>query len=187
MKKIPFIALLGIVITWAFTACNDDNESNWEEYREWREANNSWLDEMKSLIDPETGELFYQTVTPVYDNTSWVLMHWYNDRSATADNLVPLYTSTVDVKYIGRTYDDEAFDSSYLNTTYGDSIYRTSLGNVINGWGIALQQMHVGDSVDVIIPYALAYGTSGSSSINPYSNLKFSIKLVDIPYYQTPK
>jgi FKBP-type peptidyl-prolyl cis-trans isomerase FklB len=113
-------------------------------------------------------------------------MHWFNDRSKTAGNLQPYYTSTVDVKYIGRLYNDEAFDSSYLLTeTYGDSIYRTKVTAVISGWTIALQEMHVGDSVEVIIPYQSAYGLSGSgTAVLPFSNLKFNIKLVDIPYWE---
>jgi FKBP-type peptidyl-prolyl cis-trans isomerase FklB len=44
--------------------------------------------------------------------------------------------------------------------------------------------MHVGDSVEVVIPYQLGYGTTITGSIPPYSMLKFNMRLVDIPYYQ---
>ncbi|MDE6074493.1 MAG: FKBP-type peptidyl-prolyl cis-trans isomerase, partial [Muribaculaceae bacterium] len=49
---------------------------------------------------------------------------------------------------------------------------------------IALEKMHVGDSVEVIIPYQAGYGASSSGSILPYSTLRFGIKLVNIPYYE---
>ena len=61
-----------------------------------------------------------------------MLAHWFNDRKLTQGNLKPYYTSTVDVKYIGRLYNDEPFDSSYtLMADYGDSIFRTKVGRVI--------------------------------------------------------
>jgi FKBP-type peptidyl-prolyl cis-trans isomerase len=47
-----------------------------------------------------------------------------------------------------------------------------------------MENMRCGDSVEVIIPYGLAYGSTGSTSIYPYSNLKFNIRLVDIPLYE---
>ena len=111
-------------------------------------------------------------------------MHYFNDRSLTEGNLTPLSTSTVSVKYIGRLYNNEPFDSSYLAT---DSLFTTKVGDVISGWGIALQHMRVGDSVRVVIPYQQAYGATQSGSILPYSNLQFDIKLVDIPLYETKR
>ena len=182
MKKFPLLLIiLSFVIS--IVSCSSD-DYDYSQYDEWREANNTWLAEQEAL--KVNGEAYYQKVVPSYDNGQYVLMHWFNDRSKTAGNLQPYYTSTVDVKYIGRLYDDEAFDSSYLNTeTYGDSIYRTKLTSVISGWAIALQEMHVGDSVEVIIPYQSAYGLTGSgSTILPFSNLKFNIKLVNIPYWE---
>lgn len=87
------------------------------------------------------------------------------------------------VKYIGRFYNGTAFDSSYLQT---DSIFETKLSSVVSGWQIALQNMHVGDSCEVVIPYQSAYGSTGYSSVPPYSNLVFHMKLKDIPDWETP-
>ena len=44
--------------------------------------------------------------------------------------------------------------------------------------------MHVGDTVQIIIPYDLAYGQSGSGSIPPYSALRFNMRLMDVPGYE---
>ena len=108
-------------------------------------------------------------------------MRWFNDTTATTNNRKPIYTSTVDVKYYGRTYEDVPFDSSYRSLSPADSVSRFQLNSVISGWVIALEKMHIGDSVEVIVPYSYAYGSSGNSSIPPFSVLKFNIKLVDIP------
>ena len=113
-----------------------------------------------------------------------MLIRYLNDRSLTAGNLSPLLTSTVDVKYIGRLYTGEAFDSSYNQKANGDSIFRTSLTGLIQGWQIALVNMNVGDSVEIIIPYNMGYGGSQTGIIKPYSTLIFNLKLVDIPYYE---
>ncbi|MDE6085810.1 MAG: FKBP-type peptidyl-prolyl cis-trans isomerase [Muribaculaceae bacterium] len=168
------IALFAVVIV----SCDDDN--NWETYFEWRDANEAWLNQQGMLQD-ESGELFYTRVVPEWNKSAYVYMHFFNDRSLTEGNLSPLYTSTISVKYIGRLYNDEAFDSSYLNT---DSIFTSSLTDLVPGWAIALENMRVGDSARVLIPYQLGYGTQSTGSILPYSALQFDIKLVDIPYYE---
>lgn len=184
MKKLPFVAFLLIAIM-ILPACGlDPDTDRWEYYEDWRNANNAWLETQIALTDDD-GSPYYERIVPDYDMNAYVLMRFLNDRSKTEGNLSPLYTSTVDVKYIGRTYDDAAFDSSYLLTeSYGDSIYRTKLADVISGWSIALMNMRVGDSCEVVIPYEQAYQNIGSGSILPYSNLKFNIKLVDIPGYE---
>ena len=178
MKKILLLIPSIIAAMSIFTGCHDDD--NWKDYAEWRDANNEWLQQQGMLLD-ENGQAFYTRVYPSWNQSAYVYMHHFHDRSLTEGNLTPLYTSTVSVKYKGRLYNDVAFDSSYNNV---DSLFNTTLGNVIDGWGIALQNMRVGDSARVVIPYQQGYGTSGSGSIPPYSALQFDIKLVDIPYYE---
>ena len=42
--------------------------------------------------------------------------------------------------------------------------------------------MHVGDSVEIILPYNQAYGSSTPNDlIPPYSTLQFTMRLHDIP------
>lgn len=180
MKKLPILLMLLIAIAVIPSCKLDPEKDTWEYYKEWREANNAWLEEQQSKTD-ENGKAYYTKVIPEFDANAYVLVHYFNDRSATAGNLSPLLTSTVDVKYIGRMYNKEAFDSSYLKT---DSIYRTKLTSLISGWAITLMDMHVGDSCEVIIPYQQAYGSSSTGSILPYSHLVFNMKLVDIPKYE---
>lgn len=192
MRKLPIILCLTALIAIATSCKLDPEDDAWEYYEEWRNANTEWLQQQAARTN-EDGTLYYQYVYPEWDASAYVLIHYFNDRNATAGNLSPLYTSTVDVKYKGQLYNDVAFDSSYLRTAeYGDSIFRTQFTNMISGWTIALMDMHVGDSCEVIIPYQQGYGASGHSTttgtvgVPPYSTLKFNIKLVDIPGYEKP-
>ena len=177
MKKLFFLTILiGLLV-----GCTDSEYSDvYTQYADWRKANDAWLNEQANLRNPD-GSLVYSKVTPAWNSNSYVLMRFLNDTELTKDNLVPLYTSTVAVKYIGRLYDDTPFDSSYKMP---DSVYVTTSSTVISGWRIALANMHVGDSCEVIIPYGEAYNAGGSGLVVPFSCLKFNMKLVDIPYYE---
>lgn len=174
---------IATAILASMAACNSDD--TWSEYEEWRQTNDQWFQSQLNLQESD-GSLFYTRLAPQWDKTSYILIHYFNDRTLTEGNLSPLYTSTVNVKYIGRLYNGEPFDSSYVNTTYGDSIFQTKLSDVIAGWTIALEDMRVGDSARIVIPQGLAYGGSSQGIIQPYSALEFDIKLVDIPYYELP-
>ncbi|MFI3239318.1 MAG: FKBP-type peptidyl-prolyl cis-trans isomerase [Bacteroidales bacterium] len=182
MKYSKYIFFTFILI--ALAACSLETDNNWSTYEEWREANDEWMAEKAELLD-EDGKLYYTRVQAAWDDaeSSYVLMKYFNDTTLTENNLKPLYTSTVDVKYIGRTYEDEAVDSSYLLTEPADSVLRTTVSGVVGGWMIALQNMHIGDSCEVLIPYQQAYGSDGIGDILPYSALQFHMKLVDIPGY----
>ncbi|MBR6639234.1 MAG: FKBP-type peptidyl-prolyl cis-trans isomerase [Muribaculaceae bacterium] len=182
MKKLPLLLISAILLIGTI-ACDNENKNVWKEYKEWREINEAWILEQTARTNPD-GTPYYNKVSPSWDPAKSILIHYFNDRSLTANNLTPLLTSTVDVKYIGRLYNDEVFDSSYTLTKWGDSIYRTKCLNVIPGWQIALEKMHVGDSVEIIIPYQSAYGAADNGVIKPYSALVFNVKLVDVYAYE---
>ncbi len=186
MKKLlaTIAALSALVASISFTSCSDDDETTWDKYAEWREVNEQWLKEMQAKTDTN-GKPYYDIVIPSWQPGSFVLMHYYNDPQENADKLSPLYNSTVDVRYKLHLYDGTAVDSSDNITSYGaKGIYRTRLTQVVTGWAIAVQNMHCGDSVEVIIPYEVGYGEQEYDPIYPYSNLVFNIRLVDIPYYE---
>jgi FKBP-type peptidyl-prolyl cis-trans isomerase len=89
------------------------------------------------------------------------------------------------VRYNLYDCEGDTIDSSDSNTTYGAGISRLKLSSTIEGWAIAREDMRCGDTVEVVVPYASAYGSTATSSIYPYSNLRFNIRLVDIPFYET--
>ena len=99
MKKFPLILVATIVAL--ISSCGMDDENTWEEFREWREANEQWFYEQQNRTNSD-GSLYYQALYPEWDKAQYILIHYFNDRSLTKDNLSPLLTSTVDVKYIGR-------------------------------------------------------------------------------------
>ncbi len=182
MKKLPIFIIAALFVLAA--ACKSDEETTWDEYKDWREMNEVWIQEQSLRVNSD-GTPYFQRLSPKWDPKQYILIHYFNDRSETLWNLSPLYTSTVDAKYIGRLYNDEAFDSSYNLRTWGDSIYRTRCSDVIPGWLIALEDMRVGDSCEIIVPYQSGYGAADNGIIKPFSALHFNMKLVDIPFYET--
>ena len=79
--------------------------------------------------------------------------------------------SIVTVHYKGSLIDGRVFDNSYERTC-PDAL---RLSDVIEGWQVALQKMHVGDKWIIYIPYAMGYGIKAVDSIPAYSTLIFEI------------
>ena len=129
MKKLPILLCLSALIA-IVSSCKLDPE------------NQTWLQQQAARTNDD-GTPYYKTVVPDWDAGAYVLIHYFNDRNATAGNLSPLYTSTVDIKYKGQLYNDVAFDSSYTQTAYGDSIARSQVNGFISGFSIAMMDMHV--------------------------------------------
>lgn len=175
---------MSALLAMTFSGCGDD--STWQQYEEWRQANDEFYYAQVDLKDAD-GTPFYKQLSPAWYPGSGVLIHYFNDRAKTEGNLSPMVNSTVDVKYIGRLYNDVAFDSSFTQTANGDSIFRTQPSSTIEGWQIALTDMRVGDSCRVVIPYPQGYQAQSTGSIPPYSTLVFDIKLVDIYSYELPE
>lgn len=183
MKRLP-ILLVAIVAMTVCLSCNDEDTNYWTAYKDWRESNLQYIADKEAETDA-SGKAVYTKVVPTsWNSQGFILIRYYNDTMLTKDNLKPLLTSTVDVKYRGHDINDVAFDSSFLRTSPADSIFRTKPTNVVEGWTIALMNMHIGDSCEVIIPYQQGYGSTGSQSIAPYSTLIFDMKLVAIPGYE---
>ena len=182
MKKLLPVAVAAIALA---AACTTDSKSTWQQYEQWRNANNSWLTQMQSKKD-ESGQPYYKTIVPSWAPGSFVLVHYFNDRKLTEGNLSPLFNSTVDTRYWLHDYEGTPVDSSTLVTSTGTKgVYRAQLSSLIPGWAAALSDMRCGDTAEIIVPYALAYGDQGSNALRPYSNLRFNVRLVDIPYYET--
>ncbi len=178
MKKFLYTVIMAVVAITMLDSCL--GKSVEDEYKGWRESNDEWYQ-----MQAQSGQ--YVKLTAPWDPSATTLIRWHNDQQLTRDNLVPLLTSTVDVKYHLRLYDGTRVDSSYTTSsaTLEDSIYRSPINQNVEGWMIALTRMHVGDSCTVIIPYQQGYGSSKRSDVLlPYSTLVFDIKLVDIYKYK---
>ncbi|MGM9872984.1 MAG: FKBP-type peptidyl-prolyl cis-trans isomerase [Muribaculaceae bacterium] len=185
MKLIKYI-VVGVIASLAagFTSCSDDDEINLEDYQVWRQTNDDWVNRLRDSVDDE-GNRYYEVVVPAWNPSAFVLMHFFNDRSETAQNLTPLYTSVVDVIYEGYTCLGEQFDSSKDTNKYGRTgIQRFGCNRTIQGWSIALENMHVGDTCELIVPYQVGYGSATTSVLPPYTSLRFNMRLYDIYKYE---
>lgn len=92
-----------------------------------------------------------------------------------ADSPTPNRNSTVTVHYTGTTINGRKFDSSRSSVA---PAFR--LRELIPGWIIALQQMHVGDRWEVYIPAEQGYGKRATPGIPGGSTLVFDIELMGI-------
>ena len=88
----------------------------------------------------------------------------------------PRPDNVVSVHYRGTLIDGREFDNSYERNC--PEAFR--LNQVIEGWQIALQQMHVGDKWVVYILYTSGYGNRASGPIPAFSTLIFEVELLGI-------
>lgn len=167
----------------ACSSSKEDESDIWSRYEDWRDDNDEWLAAQERLTNPD-GTPYYQRLSASWDPDAYVLIRYCNDTMLTRGNLRPFSTSWVDIKYRGRLYNDAVFDSSYTNTTYGDSIARMQLTSTVTGFMMGLTDMHVGDSIELIVPYQQGYYAQKQGVVTPYSVLRYDVKLVDIPYWE---
>lgn len=88
----------------------------------------------------------------------------------------PNVRNIVSVHYKGSLIDGRVFDNSYERNC--PEAFR--LCDVIEGWQLALQQMHVGDKWVIYIPYSMGYGNRTSGPIPAFSTLIFEVELLGI-------
>ena len=88
----------------------------------------------------------------------------------------PRLYNVVSVHYRGTLMNGREFDNSYERNC--PEAFR--LNQVIEGWQIALQQMHVGDKWIIYIPYTVGYGNRASGPIPAFSTLIFEVELLGI-------
>ena len=96
-------------------------------------------------------------------------------KSGDSDGRTPDRNSVVTVHYTGKTINGKKFDSSL-----GGVAPAFRLKDLIEGWIIALQQMHVGDKWEIYIPADKGYGKFSQPGIPGGSTLIFEIELLGI-------
>jgi FKBP-type peptidyl-prolyl cis-trans isomerase FkpA len=91
------------------------------------------------------------------------------------------------VNYTGWLYDASKTDNKGMQIDSSLSPGRTPFGftlgagQVIQGWDQGVVGMKVGGSRRLIVPPALAYGSTGSGPVPPNATLVFDIDLLSIP------
>jgi len=189
MKRIRQLFTLLLIFAAATTICScSETEDEDTEYENWQERNETYF-----------ANIYAQAQTNS-DGTWKIIRNWsYNEDIATdkTDYIVvqvlnegtgsgcPIYTDSVRVHYRGRIIPTTSYPSGYQfdSSWNGDYNLQTmipskfAIGDVVNGFATALQNMHIGDRWMVYIPYTLGYGTTATSSIPAYSTLIFDITL----------
>ena len=87
----------------------------------------------------------------------------------------PTVRSIITAHYTGKTIDGKQFDSSR-----GGVPLACRLCDLIEGWIIAMQQMHIGDKWEIYIPAEMGYGKFSQPGIPGGSTLIFEIELLGI-------
>lgn len=96
-------------------------------------------------------------------------------KKADANSPQPQRRSIITAHYTGWTINGKKFDSSR-----GGTPLAMRLSDLIEGWIIAIQQMHVGDRWKIYIPAELGYGKFSQPGIPGGSTLIFDIELLGI-------
>ena len=87
----------------------------------------------------------------------------------------PNRNSVVTAHYVGKTINGKTFDSSR-----GGVAPAFRLRELIPGWIIAMQKMHIGDKWELYIPAEQGYGMRSIPGIPGGSTLIFEIELIGI-------
>ena len=127
---------------------------------EYIQANQDWL----AAKSKEDG------VKPLPKGIFYKVLADGNPQSAT-----PAVRSIITAHYTGRTIDGKVFDSSL-----GGVPLACRLCDLIEGWIIAMQQMHIGDKWEIYIPAEMGYGKFSQPGIPGGSTLIFEIELIGI-------
>ncbi len=157
MKTYLILPLLAIALLFGFNSCEETDDrpqsvQDEEAITNFLEANN-----------------FTDRATRTEDGLYFVI-----DTPGTGAS--PNLSSTVIIHYTGTLVSDGTiFDSSYDNGQPAT----LALGNTIQGWQKGIPFFKRGAKGFLVIPSALAYGTSGNGSIPPNAVLLFEIHLID--------
>lgn len=128
--------------------------------QEYIEKNRQWLQEKatEAGVKPLDKGVYYKVI-----------------KSGNPKGPQPNRGSVVTAHYTGTTINGKKFDSSR-----GGVAPAFRLRELIPGWIIALQQMHVGDRWELFIPAEQGYGKYSQPGIPGGSTLIFDIELLGV-------
>ena len=148
-----------MAITTIFSFHPNDKRNAMDK-KAYAQANKDWL----AAKSKEDG------VKPLPKGIFYKVLADGNPQSAT-----PSVRSIITAHYPGRTIDGKVFDSSL-----GGVPLACRLCDLIEGWIIAMQQMHIGDKWEIYIPAEMGYGKFSQPGIPGGSTLIFEIELIGI-------
>ncbi len=128
--------------------------------KEYIEANRRWLEEKANEegVQALPQGIYYKVL-----------------KSGNPDGPSPTRRSIVTAHYTGWTINGKKFDSSR-----GGTPFAMRLSDLIDGWIVAMQQMHVGDQWELYIPSEMGYGKFSQPGIPGGSTLIFEVELLGV-------
>ena len=149
-----FFSVMAIMAVLFASSCNKESD---EDLRQKEEAGlQQYIDDNGITTEPNASGLYY-----------------IETKAGTGAQAVA--GKMVSVHYTGKLLNGTVFDSS----AGGNPIdFVLGVGQVIPGWDEGIALMKQGGVASLIIPSSLAYGSSGSGPIPPYSTLVFDVQLV---------
>lgn len=178
----PSLYNLAAVALVSLSGCLDKNENYLDEYADWKALNEQYVNDAEAKLNDD-GTPYYTRVVPSWAPAAYSLVHWYNDRSLTENNLSPMDNSTVQMTYELFDIYGQRLSDSFASA---DSTYTSLPSNNIVGVWSTVTQMHVGDSVQIVIPSQAGYGAISYGDIKPYTTLVYNIKLKRVKAYEVP-
>ena len=158
-KNIFFWSFFFVLV--ALMSCNTENSS----YEQWRLDNQAAYEAVKA-------NLAEWTWLDTGDGPSGVYYRDLTEPETVLGNEYPIETASVVINYTGKYYNETVFDIGKKSTF--------AVNQVVRGFGATLQQMRVGQTWEVCIPYYLGYGATGNYTIQGYTTLFFEIELLQI-------
>lgn len=192
-SRIFSIALLLAIVVGMMSCSEDDNTV--EEYPDWQSTNETYWNNLYTSARQRVsnGDTTWKVIKNwsiedslnTGNNTDYIIVNVLKEGTGSG---CPLYTDSVRVRYTGRLLPSTSYSDGYVfDTTNPNNVPDSQAGvsdfavsGLVSGFQTALQNMRIGDEWEVYIPWTLGYGTtqSSSSSIPPYSVLRFDIELV---------
>ena len=128
--------------------------------REYVEANKRWLEEkaQEEGVKALPRGIYYKVL-----------------KQGDPNEAQPGKRSIVTAHYTGWTINGKKFDSSR-----GGTPFAMRLSDLIDGWIVAMQQMHVGDQWELYIPAEMGYGKFSQPGIPGGSTLIFEVELLGV-------
>jgi peptidylprolyl isomerase/FKBP-type peptidyl-prolyl cis-trans isomerase FklB len=174
MKRYGLYLIMTVAALFAAISCDGEDDDH---LGKWMNANQQALNAIKS--NPEYKEI----KSPGNEGSIYYKVLEKGDGK---DSIY--YTSTAYCYYkgwfvadypslnieAGDVFDQRLFDNG---SPYSFTVSSESL---LSGWKTALYGMVKGDKWEVWIPFQLAYGREGQSSIPGYSTLVFEIEVVSV-------
>lgn len=176
MRNLLYLVLLGLVLLTLALVVRSGLLARKEPGR----PINAAMREAMSEESPQLSEADAALIRQKYGNArrlhSGLL---YVERDPGNGASTPRNGQEVIVQYDGRLLDGTPIDSSFKRGA--PYTFRLGAGMAIQGWDEAFLTMRKGERRTLIIPYWLAYGTSGRPPlIPPRATLVFDVELVDI-------